>query len=82
MKLWIVVGVLIGIILIKWMNRRERKKKLEREREQTPTPQEAYRWMPPVPPTPPQEPLKLAESSSEAQDLSKPIKPPTSNTNP
>jgi type II secretory pathway pseudopilin PulG len=63
--MWILIGVLAGIILVKWMNSREKKKRLERQREQNATPQEPYRWMPPEKPD---EPLKPSETKlSEAE---------------
>ncbi|MEK3724767.1 DUF4253 domain-containing protein [Paenibacillus sp. FSL H8-0034] len=45
---WIIFGALLGIIIIKWTNRRERKRKLaeEKERKAEPSRQEPYRWTP------------------------------------
>ncbi|NHN31548.1 DUF4253 domain-containing protein [Paenibacillus agricola] len=66
--MWILMGVLVGIIIVKWLNSRERKKKLERERNQSPAPQEPYRWTPPV--AQPQEPLplELGDATMEAKE--------------
>ncbi|SFM48389.1 hypothetical protein SAMN03159341_13720 [Paenibacillus sp. 1_12] len=65
---WIVFGALLGIIIVKWTNHRERKRKLAREMERKAetTIQEPYRWTPSD-----SEPTK----SEVKQDEAKPHKP-------